>query len=575
MLCAGTALAVGAPSAQAAGPASVSIQGTQFLIDGSPSYPGRPIQGLLLNSRMIQAVWDDENPATVANWAYPDTGRWDPQRNTDEFIAALPSYAAAGLRSVTVGFQGGDPGWANLAGGHGVNDQPNVSTGFNPDGTLKPAWLSRLDRVLTAAADNGIVVVVSYFYFGQDQRLSSDAAVQAGVDNLTDWLLGVGNPYRSSPYPNVLVEVANEADNVYDRPSLQAANIPLLVDRVRQRSGGRLRVGNSLNGGSIPSDALIRASDFVLLHGNLQSPASITDIVNQVRGKSSYGADPKPIVFNEDSTSIANLDAATAAGASWGYYDQGLNDYVEGFQSAPVNWGINTVAKQSFFGLVSRLAGIGTTTARRLLVSTAPDRSGAVPLAGTVSGTVYAFLGPPDGASSVRFYLDDPSRAGPPRQTEYFAPFDFAGGSSTLANPFDTSQLDDGLHTITAAVAQVGGGEQVVSASFTALNHPVAIPQPDFDLWITPSAAVTHGNSATFTVNVTALDGYARTVALTVTGLPAGAVGTFAPQSLVAPGSSVLTVRTIGRTPSGTFRLTVTGSDGTRSRSVGADLVVP
>src|SRR5687767_8616007 len=57
---------------------TVSIQGDAFHINGRPTYEGRTwngkkIEGLLLNSRMVQATFDDLNPETVGKWAYPDT----------------------------------------------------------------------------------------------------------------------------------------------------------------------------------------------------------------------------------------------------------------------------------------------------------------------------------------------------------------------------------------------------------------------------------------------------------------------------------------------------------------------
>jgi hypothetical protein len=64
----------------------------------------------------------------------------------------------------------------------------------------------------------------------------------------------------------------------------------------------------------------------------------------------------KPIIFNEDSPSTANFQAATDAHASWGYHDNGLNNYVDGFQSPPTNWSINTVNKQNFFDLLASFA---------------------------------------------------------------------------------------------------------------------------------------------------------------------------------------------------------------------------
>lgn len=53
---------------------TVSIQGDQILINGRPTYEGRhwkdqKIQGLLFNSRMANAIADDENPSTRGVWA--------------------------------------------------------------------------------------------------------------------------------------------------------------------------------------------------------------------------------------------------------------------------------------------------------------------------------------------------------------------------------------------------------------------------------------------------------------------------------------------------------------------------
>src|SRR4051794_12814896 len=75
---------------------SVSIRGDAFLINGRPTYDGRTwrghkVEGLLFNTRMVQGIFDDLNPRTRARWAYPDTRRWDPERNTRELVAAMPA----------------------------------------------------------------------------------------------------------------------------------------------------------------------------------------------------------------------------------------------------------------------------------------------------------------------------------------------------------------------------------------------------------------------------------------------------------------------------------------------------
>ena len=55
---------------------------------------------------MVQGVFDDLNPATRSMFAYPD-GPFDAERNTAEFVAAMPSWRSAGLLAFTVNFQGG------------------------------------------------------------------------------------------------------------------------------------------------------------------------------------------------------------------------------------------------------------------------------------------------------------------------------------------------------------------------------------------------------------------------------------------------------------------------------------
>jgi hypothetical protein len=359
------AAAVGSASAT-----TVSIAGTDFLVNGEPTYAGTAVEGLLFNSRMVNAVFDDENPSTAGNWAYPDTGTWDPQRNTDEFVAAVPSYAAHGLRAVTVSLQGGRPM---------VDGAQNWKvSAFNRDGTLKAAWLTRLDQVIRACDANGIAVILSLFYKAQDQRLADEAAVLRAVDGTTDWLVARG-------YGNVLVEIANEVNDVgFDHAVLSAGGVDELIERVQQRSGGALQVSTSFTGGYIPPSAVIGAADFVLVHGNSQSVAGIKSMVDKIRATSAYQAHPKPIVFNEDSTDLAKMGAAVEKGASWGYHDRGANDYVQGFQSLPVNWTINTSFKRAFFDRVESLTGGGAASPALVLspaalVFSAEEGGGATP----------------------------------------------------------------------------------------------------------------------------------------------------------------------------------------------------
>src|SRR5690349_9421056 len=150
----------------------VSIQGEKFYINGVRTYSGGILDGTLPNSRMVNASFDDANPATIENWDYPNGAPYDPNRQTNEFIAALPSYKAKGLLAVTLNFQGGRPVV-------GARNQPWDNTAFNSNGSLKSAYLTRMDRIIRALNAQGMVAILGYFYQGQDQRLANEAAVIA------------------------------------------------------------------------------------------------------------------------------------------------------------------------------------------------------------------------------------------------------------------------------------------------------------------------------------------------------------------------------------------------------------
>jgi hypothetical protein len=333
---------------------AVSIHGDAFHINGRATYEGRTwqgrkIEGLLLNSRMVQATFDDLNPETRGNWAYPDTGKWDPERNTEEFLAAMPIWREHGLLAITVNLQGGNPrGYAP--------DQPWHNSTWTEDGQFRPEYLSRMQRVLTRADELGMVVILGCFYFGQDERLRDEIAVLAACDRATEWLLEGG-------YTNVLVEINNECDCPYEHEVLQPHRVHELVARVRNtvRDGRRLLVGTSYRGSVVPGDAVAAVSDFLLLHGNGVGADRIAEMVQQTRALPSYR--PMPILVNEDDhfdfdQPTNNFLAVLDGYASWGFFDPGENNYRDGYQSPPVNWGLNTERKQSFFELLSRITGV-------------------------------------------------------------------------------------------------------------------------------------------------------------------------------------------------------------------------
>lgn len=336
---------------------AVSIVGDAFHINGRPTYEGRQwrgkkVEGLLLNSRMVQATFHDRNPATQKLWAYPDTGVWDPDRNLGEFLAAMPTWRKHGLLAITINLQGGSPrGYSK--------DQPWLNSAIDADGSLRPDDMARVKAVLEKADELGMVVIVGYFYFGQDERVRDEAAVIRAVDSATDWLLDGG-------YTNVLVEVNNECNvRKYDHEILMADRVHELIDRVkgRNRNGRRLLVGTSYGGGTVPKENVVHSSDFLLVHGNgVKDPARISEMVRQARAVDSYR--PMPILFNEDDhfdfeKPTNNFVSALGEYASWGYFDYRMagEGFNEGYQSVPVNWGISSERKKAFFRLLSEITG--------------------------------------------------------------------------------------------------------------------------------------------------------------------------------------------------------------------------
>ncbi|WP_328917206.1 MULTISPECIES: glycosyl hydrolase family 18 protein [unclassified Streptomyces] len=83
----------------------------------------------------------------------------------------------------------------------------------------------------------------------------------------------------------------------------------------------------------------------------------------------------------------------------------------------------------------------------------------------------------------------------------------------------------------------------------------------DFSVSLSPaSGSVLAGASATSTVHTAVTNGSAQSVALTVSGAPAGVTASLSPASVTAGGNSTLTVATTASAAPGTYTLTVNGT---------------
>lgn len=327
----------------------VSILADQFYINGKPTYPGRywqnhKIEGLLMNSRMVQGVFDDLNTEVSPEFQYPDTQTWDATRNNTEFVAAMPQWKANGLLAFTLNMQGGSP--------YGYGNKKCINPGFHLDGRLMEPYMNRLDNILKQADELNMVVILGLFYFGQDQYLKDEKAVKNAVKNMRNWLLKKG-------YQNVMIEIANECDHKdYDHAILRPNRISELINLVKdkKKNGNRLLVSTSFTGRKVPNDPVIKASDFLLIHGN--GAKNTTDIQNLIAStKASKAYQTKPIINNEDDhydfeKETNNMIVSIKNYVSWGYFDfrfKGETEINEGYQTIPVNWGISSDRKKAFF----------------------------------------------------------------------------------------------------------------------------------------------------------------------------------------------------------------------------------
>ena len=427
-----------------------------WCMDGSIINAGSPAAGLAMNVRTANAIVDDSNPATADRWDYPGgiaDGRWDDgsggsgaERNTSEFVAALPSWSDHGLDLVTVGLQGANPRFEcvdQTGTGRRVFSQYDDSTDH-----LLPAAKDRLRRVIAAAWEARVIVSVQLFYQNEsDAEPDTDAEILATIDNVTDWVEELSTtpqgPSAPDGYQNVVIEIANEVTSAETYGSTTALDPIALVDRVVQIHQAwpgafvTVNLGTSERSGKLTAeenDALHAELDWVSLHANVISGTTLASRIERAR------SDPqllgKPVVVTEDrwgriETGDApvlapyddgydvnpNLMAAVSAGAGWGYYEQGCeagegdgiepyaddgvsppagNHYANGYQSLPIHWSATAGegAKHDFFTDVADVTSSDPAPSPSPTVSPSPSP--------TVSPSPSPTVSPPPTGTSVR-----------------------------------------------------------------------------------------------------------------------------------------------------------------------------
>jgi hypothetical protein len=222
-----------------------------------------------------------------------------------------------------------------------------------------------------------MVVIVGLFYWKHVTKMRSEQAVWRAAREGLQLL-------EESGHRNVLIEIANETHPRFGYDCFVPEQAHAMIAELRGEFPGFLYstslVGaKAETGQGMPPDTLLEAVDYVLLHGNGTRPPQLEDAITAIRATPTYQRWPKPIVVNEDSPGLPNLEAAWRNGVSWGYFDQGFGgaaawagdayvDYrsrpretryeeLSGFQTPPVNWSINTDLKRAFFTRVAAITG--------------------------------------------------------------------------------------------------------------------------------------------------------------------------------------------------------------------------
>jgi hypothetical protein len=151
-----------------------------------------------------------------------------------------------------------------------------------------------------------------------------------------------------------------------------------------------------------------------------------------------------------------------------------------------------------------------------------------------------------------------------------FDPISLPGSGGSTLTITTSSSTPAGTYPLTIT------GTSGSLAHTTTVNLVVAAPVTnDFTLTAIPVAqTVTRGGTASYTVTVAPFPGFNGAVTFTVTGLPNGSSASFSPSSVVASGTSVLSVNTSKGTKSGLYTLTIKGTSGALSHTAKVSLAV-
>ena len=281
---------------------NVSIKGKDWHMNDKIVNEGSPAEGLLMNVRMVNAVFEDSG---VEINQY--TTSFDPDENTDNFILKIPEYASNGINAFTISLQGGHPGYEGA-----------INTAFNPDGSLRYPYLKRVQKVIESCDKNNTVVILSCFYQRQHSNklsLTGEKSIKAALSNTVKWIAQKG-------FANVILEISNEYRhngfrNWVDGDWIIMDEGHLELIKLAKSISPNLLVSTSAMGDGTYREILAEEVDFITIHFNT---TSLDDYESKIQNLKKYN---KPIICNEDykldDFGATALTISVANGCAWGY----------------------------------------------------------------------------------------------------------------------------------------------------------------------------------------------------------------------------------------------------------------
>src|SRR5882762_7847656 len=276
---------------------------------------------------------------------------------------------------------------------------------------------------------------------------------------------------------------------------------------------------------------------------------------------------PSPAVVSGTYTLLSNSPFTTSANTSdvsnASVYQAPSGAWVFAAGTIGWSWGLDNFGGHNV--LDTRIQQTTTNVLNRLVNPASNFAIAASPSSQTVTAggaTSYGVAISPTGGFSGQVTL---SVSGLPSGANgSFSP-NPATTSATLSVTTSTSTL---VGTYTLTISGVSGNLTHTATVTLVVSAPV-----DFTLSASPSSqTVLPGGGTSYGVTITPPGGCTGQVTLSVSGLPSGANGSFAPNP--ATGSSTLSVTTSTSTPAGSYTLTISGVSGSLTHSGTVTLVV-